>query len=524
MLRALSLGWLSAMSLPSLEAQQEAPREATQQVPQEEPLRWLATEHLGRLTPPRVLAPVGLAGTDLGVSFPSGERLVFLFGDSWTLDRRDWDVDSVAWTKLAPLENATVPSLQWFVRPGNRFLPLAPEGLQLGGMDVPVEGVVVGERTYVFFSSGWDKRTKRHSHSVLAHTADFATLQLDHRVTTGKFVNVSIVRDGAQLWIFGSGAYRKSSVFLARVEAEALADRAAWRYWPDFTPDEATARPLVASDCIGELSVRQLPGANLWAMTCNATTPRGIHLRTAHAVSGPWSEPVVIFDPGRDRGYGHCLHQKASAVGYDDGLSDPGREEEWGGEYGPYLVPEWCTSPEPGVSTLVYALSTWNPYTVQLVRSHVAAPGVAWKPAPTQLPPKPPKELRNLEFAGGRITGWQQEGETFATAKRADGSWLVTTYVKPSGDAVRGRLWQDFTVAPNARELRGFVHGGSEAVQLWRGDELLRCTRGRRTNDVETEFRWTLEEYRGEALRLVIADDSTAAWGFVSVRGLAVIE
>jgi hypothetical protein len=154
------------------------------------------------------------------------------------------------------------------------------------------------------------------------------------------------------------------------------------------------------------------------------------------------------------------MHQKASAVGYDDGLSDPGREEEWGGEYGPYLVPEWCTSPEPGVYALVYALSTWNPYTVQLVRSHVAAPGVLWKPAPTRRSPQAPQELRNLEFADGKLTGWQHDGDAFATSKRDDGSWLVTTYAKPRGDAVRGRLWQDFTVAPNARELRGFVHGG----------------------------------------------------------------
>jgi hypothetical protein len=510
MLRALPSTWLFVMSLTG----QEAPA-----------LRWLATEHLGRLTPPRALAPLGLAGTDLGVSFPCGERLVFLFGDSWTLDRRDWDADSVAWTTAAR-EQGGVPALQWLVQPGNRFLPLAPAGMRLGGMDVPVEGITVGERTYVFFSSGWDKRTKRHSHSVLAHAkgVDFATLQLDHRVATEKFVNVSIVRDGALLWIFGSGAYRKSSVFLARVDAAALADRAAWRYWPDFTAREATAKPIVASGDIGELSVRPLPGARSWAMTYNAMAPRGIHLRTAQAASGPWSEPVVIFDPGRDRGYGFCMHQKLGAVGYDDGLSDPGRDEEWGGEYGPYLVPEWCTSPEPGVFALVYALSTWNPYTVQLVRSHVAAPAVAWKPAPTQRSPQAAQELRNLEFAGGRLTGWQHEGEAFATSKRDDGSWLVTTYAKPRGDAVRGRLWQDFTVAQSQRELRGFVHGGTESVQLWRGDELLRCTRGRRTNDVETEFRWRLEEYRGELLRLVIADDSTAPWGFISVRGLSVIE
>ncbi|HEX6812822.1 MAG TPA: DUF4185 domain-containing protein [Planctomycetota bacterium] len=512
MLRALPVTlWLFAMSLPC----QEAPA-----------LHWLATEHLGRLTPPQALAPVGLAGTDLGVSFPCGDRLVFLFGDSWTLDRRDWDADSLASTALAPRAEGTVPALQWLVQPGNRFLPLSPAGLRLPGMDVPVEGIVVGERTWVFFSSGWDKRTKRHSHSVLARTdgTDFAALELVHRVPTDKFVNVSIVRDGAQLWIFGTGIYRKSSVFLARVDATALADRAAWRYWPDFAADEATALPLIASDCIGELGVRLLPGSGLWAMTCNATTPRGIHLRTANAATGPWSDPVVIFDPNRDRGYGHRMHQKASAVGYDDGLSDAGREEEWGGEYGPYLVPEWCTSPAPGVHALVYTLSTWNPYTVQLVRSHVAAPGVSWKPTPSRPSPQAQEQLRNLDFADGKLAGWRHEGESFTTARRIDGSWILSTFVPPRGDAVRGRLWQDFTVAENLRELRGFVHGGSESVQLWRGDELLRCTRGRRTNDVETAFHWQLEEYRGESLRLVIADDSTAPWGFVSVRGLSVVE
>ncbi|HEX5052664.1 MAG TPA: DUF4185 domain-containing protein [Planctomycetota bacterium] len=491
--------------------------------------RWLGTRYLARLAPASSLAPVGLAGTDLGVSFPCGERLVFLFGDSWTLDGKDWDVDSVASTPLGPLPAA--PVLTWFPRAGGRFLPLAPTGVALGGMDVPVEGLVVGDRTYVFFSSGWNRRAARHSHSVLAHTkgTDFAALELDHRVATDKFVNVSLVADGEQLWIFGTGAYRKSSVFLARVAANELADRSAWRYWPGFTADEAAAAPVVASDCIGELSVRRLPGTGVLAMTCNASLPRGIHLRTAPAPGGPWSDPIVIFDPSRDRGYGHRMHQKNSAVGYDDGLSEPGREEQWGGEYGSYLVPEWCSSPAPGVQTLVYTLSTWNPYTVQLVQSHVAlaAPGarVDWVPPPRAAPAaKAGRKLTNEDFAKGALTGWHAEGDAFATVRRDDGAWYLCTYTEARGDAARGRLWQDFTVPPAARELRGFVFGGSEAVQLWRGDELLRSTRGRRTNDVETAFRWTIDEYRGELLRLVVVDDSTARWGFVSVRGIELVE
>src|SRR5262245_1874601 len=59
-------------------------------------VHWIATEHIGRLTASSTnpIAPLGLAGTDLGVSFEAQGRLVFLFGDSWTTDRRDWDADS----------------------------------------------------------------------------------------------------------------------------------------------------------------------------------------------------------------------------------------------------------------------------------------------------------------------------------------------------------------------------------------------------------------------------------------------
>ena len=208
--------------------------------------RWLATEHIGTLLPKAALAEVGLAGTDLGVSFPCGDRLVFLFGDSWTLDRRERDHDSVAWTGLGPLA-AGVPPLEWYVREGGRFMTLAPPEFVPGGMDVPVEGFTVGDRSYVFFSSGWSRRTKRHSHSLLTHANghDFGRLELDHRVATDKFVNLSLVADGDQVWIFGSGAYRKSSLFLARVAPDELADRSAWRYWPEFGADESTARPIV---------------------------------------------------------------------------------------------------------------------------------------------------------------------------------------------------------------------------------------------------------------------------------------
>ena len=46
------------------------------------------------------------------------------------------------------------------------------------------------------------------------------------------------------------------------------------------------------------------------------------------------------------------------------------------------------------------------------------------------------------------------------------------------------------TVPRDARFLRGFVKGGTESVRLLRGEEVLRATRGPRTNDREVELRW----------------------------------
>ena len=36
--------------------------------------------------------------------------------------------------------------------------------------------------------------------------------------------------------------------------------------------------------------------------------------------------------------------------------SDPGREEEWGGPYGPYLIPSYFHSRSPGHHAIVYTL------------------------------------------------------------------------------------------------------------------------------------------------------------------------
>jgi hypothetical protein len=119
---------------------------------------------------------------------------------------------------------------------------------------------------------------------------------------------------------------------------------------------------------VGEFSVAYLEPVKRYAMLYNADKPRGITLRSAQAPWGPWSQGTVVFDPDRDNGYGHFMHISAIAKKNADALSDPKREQEWGGEYGPYIMSRF-TSAVDGHCRIYYTLSTWNPYQVMVMQS-----------------------------------------------------------------------------------------------------------------------------------------------------------
>jgi hypothetical protein len=54
-----------------------------------------------------------------------------------------------------------------------------------------------------------------------------------------------------------------------------------------------------------------------------------------------------------------------------DDVQDPGRENEWGGEYGPYVIGRLSTTATDGEGDLTFVLSTWNPYNTVLMSSRV---------------------------------------------------------------------------------------------------------------------------------------------------------
>ena len=503
-------------------------------------LQKVYTEHLGSLigTVQYSSESVGLIGTDLGSSFERDGKLVFLFGDGWTTNPAYWDGDPAAWVDPAanPLVTGEVPELHWFLESTGQFLPLRVPGVDMGPFNVPLEGVPVGSDTYLFVATG----LLINAPQLVLARADglaFDALSVESKTPAGKFLNVSVVEDGGFLWIFGSGTYRQSAVYLARVEPSRISDRNAWSYFrgyeqgaPVFGLSESSATPVVSAACVGELSVRRHEGLG-YLMSYNCDNPRGIHLRFAEQPAGPWSAPIVIFQPGADHGYGFFMHQKESEVNYDDGLSGPGRTDEWGGEYGPYMIPQWTTSDTPGVFSIVYTLSSWNPYKAHLMRSIVAKPGVAASLPPERGTNLPPATLVNGDFAAGDLSGWQTSGDAFAVIPGTGGQWWLTTNVPlEGGTAVQGEAWQDFSIDAKTHELRFTVSGGDAAsvkLQLLRGGVVIdnvRASWGRRSDTTETPVHWLLDDLHGETVRLLIEDHSADDWGYVTTTGFTFVQ
>jgi hypothetical protein len=308
-----------------------------------------------------------------------------------------------------------------------------------------------------------------------------------------------------------------------------------------FATGEDNAQPVVVSLCVGELSVRKHPQLGyLMLYNCGpeGTAPRGIHLRAADNPWGPWDPPTTIFDPFTDHGYGYFMHLPPGDVGYDDGLAEPGiqrnlqmegcRGDAWregcgGGEYGPYLVPQWFSTTADGGYSIIYTMSSWVPYQAHLMRTVLARRD---DPRPQPPPPSgvglPPARLDNPSFELG-LQGWHGLGDPFVTFRGEDGRFRMTTFTPSKGDAAMGALFQDFTVDANTRAIRFLVHGGDGTVRLHRGEEIVRETRGRSghapRNTPDTRVCWNLADYAGDSLRIAIFDDKTAPWGFIGATG-----
>jgi hypothetical protein len=327
-----------------------------------------------------------LVATDLGVPFLHKNRIFMLFGD--THGARGGD--AIAYTSNMDLEDGL--RLDFVHDASGVYQPVIIPGISQGDFEVPMEGVSIRERMYVYHTTDHTigPQGDMMGRSVLAVSDDDGqSFTYLYELSRKYFVNVSVVQSdvaawpglpasqGAGLVMFGSGSYRQSNVYLAFQPEAQINTSASLQYWagldglgqPIWSAQEGASKPLFNQPCVGEFSVSYNRFIHKWIMLYNCDMPklRGINLRTADRPWGPWSEPQLIFRPWEDNGYCHFIHTSFSFRKCDN-VQAPGLENVWGGEYGPYQFKDLAVGDDSS-TTIYFTMSTWNPYAVMLMKA-----------------------------------------------------------------------------------------------------------------------------------------------------------
>lgn len=492
----------------------------------------------------------GVISTDLGSSFEHKGKLHFLFGDTFGANGTK-DRDFLAFTDaLTPDEL----DLDFHLGTDGYFQRIAIPDTSQGAYEVPSYGVSIGENIYIVHTTNWNAQTSNMERSVLACSEDDGvtwrrvytlSTAVNNDMTNAHFINVSLATVAAEdypgelpystgevVLIWGSGAYRASNVYLACVPSSQIEVRSALRYLSGFTAEdvpiwsdnESDSVPLFSHPCVGEFSTAWIETLQRWLILYNASLPRGITMRTASKPWGPFSTGKVILDPWRDSAYGKYLHVPWNWVRMD-AFHDSGRSNDWGGEYGPYIIPRF-THGTAQQCFIYYTLSTWNPYQTVLMRSTVG------EPVPLST------ATENVKLMPGG-DGWINSSPDFFVPLTIVGKPYISTY-NSQGDAGTGVTWTWLPRDKRNRQLALEVTGGrAEVILIEGGDEIpasvpaadlypriksgefgdvVQCSWGHDSNDIRIGVTWALSAFDSANLKVVVIDHLPAApWGFVSV-------
>ena len=171
---------------------------------------------------------------------------------------------------------------------------------------------------------------------------------------------------------------------------------------PVWTNDQIFATPVIANEELAQVlqfSVAWVAPLKRFVMLYSGRLPQvwpnaasGIYLRTAPHPWGPWSKPQLVWNP-LDQGAYDCpgIMYSPLAVGASCPQSDPYRPNvypadnfdqcpaltpqptfDFGVEYGVNIL---ATFTKPGLAintaTIYWNMSTWNPYRVVLMKTHL---------------------------------------------------------------------------------------------------------------------------------------------------------
>ena len=384
-------------------------------------------KQLNQPAPNQTETRYGLVGNDLGYSFEHDGKLFFLFGDSDPTPlfngkpngpkdppRTPDDNDAIAYsTDTSPNPCVRLTFITSTSGAYQNPVVLGADGkpaITLRTNEVPIAGIDDGGKMYVIFATdnpvyppGPTKgNLGRSTRTVVASSDDdgqtFHYLYDFSKGPDAHFIDTAIAAaaDG-YLYFWGAQGgdnYRKSAAYLARKPVGSMGTLDPIQYLkavnadgsPVFSASESDAMPLfhdtdgsTQADCMGEHGVEYNSYIKQWMMLYNCqdeTTANlhGVYMRLAAQPWGPWSSPQTIFSPARDGGLCSFIHRAVTAQNPTpcDRLSGQARQDEQGGDYGPYFLSRMTTGDaSAGTTTFYYTLSTWNPYVEVIMKSTV---------------------------------------------------------------------------------------------------------------------------------------------------------
>jgi hypothetical protein len=240
-----------------------------------------------------------------------------------------------------------------------------------GDFEVPSGAFTVGSSIYVFYTTVVGPTNIDMKGSYLAKwqtptTAGPFAYQILHQVDQrfdangalhGRFINIAADVMDDHVYLFGTGAYRKSAIHVAKKPLAAL----------DSDGGYQELGEIVATPGYGEVSVRYFPSLGQWMLLAEEITPQSNRIVAYFAArpEGPWSAPIIVHDMADPLFRGaYCCSSEDNCNGAQ--MFNCNRT----GIYGTYLFP--AVSETATTFTVTYTMSSFSPYNVALFRTTFA--------------------------------------------------------------------------------------------------------------------------------------------------------
>ncbi|EIF00481.1 hypothetical protein SacglDRAFT_03625 [Saccharomonospora glauca K62] len=311
----------------------------------------------GEGSPGRTAERFGIHATDLGIPWDGGDGRVWLaFGDTYGRGwggsgpgpgHADWRRNVLAYSTDRDL--ATGLRLDGVVaREDGTAAQVLPSGSGREITVIPNSGIAVAGMHYLHYMSvrAWLRPGRwRTNHAGIAVSRDggwtwdkprdarWSNRWGDSRFQLGAFAPA----DG-HVYLLGTTNGRYGDAYLARAAPAALPATRAFEYWTGSGwSRRARAAAVVVDGPLGEMSLGFHRDLGRWLLMHLDETRRGIVLRSAPRLIGPWTVGEVVVSG-----------------------------DEYPAVYGGYLHPWSLTGPD-----LYYLVSQWGPYNVYLTRTRL---------------------------------------------------------------------------------------------------------------------------------------------------------